>query len=193
MNIHNVQFLKSAVHLDQRPLPKMPEVAVVGRSNVGKSSLINALFNRRNLAKISSTPGKTRLINYFSVDDQLYFVDLPGYGFARLSEEEKNKWQKNIESYLKNNNFLKLVFLLIDPRHDLMKNDRIMIDWLNFYQIPFIFVLTKSDKISNNLFRSFNSKIRTEFPDQKFIRFSARKKTGRDEIIEILEDIVNSN
>ena len=101
--------------------------------------------------------------------------------------------QKNIESYLKNNNFLKLVFLLIDPRHDLMKNDRIMIDWLNFYQIPFIFVLTKSDKISNNLFRSFNSKIRAGFPDQKFIRFSARKNTGRDEIIEILEDIVNSN
>ncbi len=193
MNIHNVQFLKSAVHLDQRPLPKMAEVAVVGRSNVGKSSLINALFNRRNLAKISSTPGKTRLINYFSVDDQLYFVDLPGYGFARLSAEDKNKWQKNIESYLKNNNFLKLVFLLIDPRHDLMKNDRIMIDWLNFYQIPFIFVLTKSDKISNNLFSIFNSKIRAEFPDKKFIRFSARKKTGRAEIIEILEDIVSSN
>ena len=94
MNIHNVQFLKSAVHLDQRPLPKMPEVAVVGRSNVGKSSLINALFNRRNLAKISSTPGKTRLINYFSVDDELYFVDLPGYGFARLSEKDKNKCRK---------------------------------------------------------------------------------------------------
>ncbi len=193
MNIHNVQFLKSAIHLDQRPIPRKPEVAVVGRSNVGKSSLINALFNRRNLAKISSTPGKTRLINYFLVDDLLYFVDLPGYGFARLSKEDKNKWQENLEFYLKNNNSLKLVFLLIDPRHDLMKNDRMMIDWLNFYHIPYIFVLTKSDKISNNQFRSFNTKIRDEFPGQIFIRFSARKKTGRDEIIKILEDIVNSN
>ena len=189
MNIHNVHFLKSVTHLDQRPLPLQPEVAVIGRSNVGKSSLINTLFNRKNLAKISSTPGKTRLINYFSVDDQLYFVDLPGYGYAKLSKKMRSGWQRDLESYLKNNLELKLVFLLLDSRHEIMENDRLMIDWLQHFQIPYILVLTKSDKISNNHYQIINSKLRNKYPNQDILRFSSINKTGREDILKIIKQI----
>jgi GTP-binding protein len=189
MNIHNVHFLKSVTHLDQRPLPLQPEVAVIGRSNVGKSSLINTLFNRKNLAKISSTPGKTRLINYFSVDDQLYFVDLPGYGYAKISKKMRSGWQRDLESYLKNNLELKLVFLLLDSRREIMENDRLMIDWLQYFQIPYILVLTKSDKISNNHYQIINSKLRNKYPNQDILRFSSINKTGREDILKIIKQI----
>jgi GTP-binding protein len=191
MNIHNVHFLKSVTHLGQRPSPSRPEIAVIGRSNVGKSSLINALFNRKNLAKISSTPGKTRLINYFSIDDQLYFVDLPGYGFAKLPKRLRQEWQNSIEGYLKDNQLLKLVFLLLDSRHEIMENDRLMINWLDYYEVPFMLVLTKTDKISNNQYRTINSKIGNEYPDRKILRFSSKNKTGREEILRILENLIN--
>ena len=189
MNIHNVHFLKSVTQLDQRPLPLKPEVAVIGRSNVGKSSLINTLFNRKNLAKISSTPGKTRLINYFSVDEFLYFVDLPGYGYAKLSKSMRRGWQKDIETYLKNNIELKLVFLLLDSRREIMENDRLMIDWLQHYQISYNLVLTKSDKISNNKYQTVVSKLRNEYPNHDILRFSSKNKTGRDDILKILKQI----
>ena len=192
MNIQNVKFLKSIVELNQRPVPLKPEIAVVGRSNVGKSSLINTLFNRKNLAKISSTPGKTRLINYFLVDDQLYFVDLPGYGYARTSRKEQNRWKQNIETYLKNNQSLKLVFLLLDVRHSLLSNDRLMVEWLHFYKIPFHLILTKSDKVSNNQFQKIRTNLSREFRDQGVVRFSARNRAGREDIIKILEGVIES-
>ena len=190
MNIHNVNFLKSVTHLDQRPTPPKPEIAVIGRSNVGKSSLINTLFNRKKLAKISSTPGKTRLINYFSIDNQMYFVDLPGYGYAKLSKKIRSGWQQFIEAYLKNNQELKLVLLLLDSRHEIMDNDRRMIDWLQHYQISYIMVLTKSDRISNNLYRARNLKLSKEYPNQDILRFSSKNKTGREDILHILEQLV---
>ena len=193
MNIQNVQFLKSATDIDQRPLPLKPEVAVVGRSNVGKSTLINILFNRKNLARTSSIPGKTRLINYFIVDDQLYFVDLPGYGFAKISKKDKNSWQKGIESYLRNNISLKLVLLLIDSRHKMMRNDRMMIDWLKFYKIPFVLILTKCDKVSNNQIHVTSSKLKNEFPDQNIVKFSARTRMGREDIIHLLQQLAETN
>lgn len=189
MNIHKVQFIKSATHIDQKPDPGLPEVAVVGRSNVGKSSLINVLFNRKNLAKISSTPGKTRLLNYFQIDEHIYFVDLPGYGYAKLSKTERDKWQKSIESYLKNNDYLKLILLLIDIRHGILPIDQIMIEWLNYYNIPFAIILTKSDKISKNQVRSIKLKIKNQFSDISICTFSALKKTGREEIFAIIENI----
>jgi GTP-binding protein len=189
MNIHNVNFLKSVTQLDQRPTPPKPEIAVIGRSNVGKSSLINTLFNRKNLAKISSTPGKTRLINYFSIDNLLYFVDLPGYGYAKLSKRMRSGWQKDIEDYLKNNQELKLVFLLLDSRHEIMDNDRMMIDWLQHYRISYIMVLTKSDKISNNQYRARSLKLSKEYPNQEILRFSSKNKTGREDILHILEKL----
>jgi GTP-binding protein len=184
-----VHFLKSVTQIDQRPRPPKPEIAVIGRSNVGKSSLINTLFNRKNLAKISSTPGKTRLINYFSIDNQLYFVDLPGYGYAKLSKEMRSGWQEGIESYLKDNLELKLVFLLLDSRHEIMENDKIMIDWLRYYQISYILVLTKSDKISNNQYRVINSKLTKAYPNHEILRFSSKTKMGREEILNILENV----
>ncbi len=187
MNIQNVQFIKSAANIGQKPSPSLPEVAVAGRSNVGKSSLINVLFNRKKLAKISSTPGKTRLINYFLVDERIYFVDLPGYGYAKLSKHEREKWQKNIESYLRENKNLELVLLLIDMRHGLLPIDRVMIDWLNFYKISFVIILTKSDKLSKNHVGAVKSKINNELPNIDIYAFSALKKTGRENIITLLE------
>ncbi len=187
MNIHNVRFEKSITRLDQKPNQSLPEIAVIGRSNVGKSSLINTLFNRKNLAKISSTPGKTRLINYFSVDNTLYFVDLPGYGYAKLSKKMRQDWQRDIENYLKNNHFLKLVFLLLDSRHAIMENDRMMIDWLEFFDVPFVFVLTKSDKISNNQYRETSTKLHNNYPDREILKFSSKNRTGREELLQILE------
>ena len=192
MNIHHVQFIKSAAHIGQKPEPDRPEVAVVGRSNVGKSSLINALFNRKKLAKTSATPGKTRLLNYFLVDDCLYFVDLPGYGYARLSKKEKADWQKNIESYLQDNSNLKQVFLLIDARHQLLSSDQAMITWLEHYHIPFTIVLTKCDKLSRNQLNNKLKKLKEVLPAQDIISFSAVKRTGREKIIERLEKIGSS-
>jgi GTP-binding protein len=190
MNIHNVHFIKSVTQLDQRPTPIMPEIAVIGRSNVGKSSLINTLFNRKNLAKISSTPGKTRLINYFSIDDKLYFVDLPGYGYAKLSKIMRQGWQRDIENYLKNNRELQLVLLLLDSRHEIMENDKLMIDWLNYYRVSFMLILTKSDKISNNQYRKINNKLGKDYPSQEILKFSSKNKTGREDILRILENMI---
>ena len=192
MNIHNVHFLKSVTKLDQRPTPARPEIAIIGRSNVGKSSLINTLFNRKNLAKISSTPGKTRLINYFSVDDQLYFVDLPGYGYAKLSKKMRQGWQRDIEHYLKNNQSLKLVLLLLDSRHEIMENDRLMIDWLNYYKVSFLLVLTKSDKISNNHYLTMCTKLKNDYPGREILRFSSKNRKGREDILQILEEMIDS-
>jgi GTP-binding protein len=189
MNFHNVHFLKSVAQIDQKPRPSMPEIAVIGRSNVGKSSLINTIFNRKNVAKVSSTPGKTRLINYFSIDNRLYFVDLPGYGYAKLAKQRRGEWQTVIESYLKNNPDLKIVLLLIDSRHDIMDSDKIMIDWLNHYKIPYILILTKSDKISNNRYHTMRNNLRKKYPDQVILRFSSKNRNGKDDILKILEQI----
>jgi len=189
MNIHNVLFIKSASHKGQKPEPDRPEVAVVGRSNVGKSSLINAIFNRKKLAKTSATPGKTRFLNYFLIDESIYFVDLPGYGYARLSKKEKANWQKSLESYLKDNIYLKLVFLLIDARHTLLSSDAAMIDWLEHYQIPYIIILTKSDKLSRQKLDTTLKKLKGSYPARDIISFSAVNKTGRQEIIAQVERI----
>lgn len=150
MNWQNSHFLKSITDISDKPNSDKDEIAVIGRSNVGKSSLINALVSRKNLARVSRTPGKTQLINYYSIDDIFFLVDLPGYGFAKVSRQNKVNWKLSIERYLKDNRYIRCILLLIDCRHSLMDSDRQMIDWLKFYRIPFIIVLTKSDKLSNN-------------------------------------------
>jgi GTP-binding protein len=150
MQIQSAVFVKSTNKLRQRPLPELPELAFIGRSNVGKSSLINALLQRQKLAKTSSRPGKTQLINYFLVNDSFYCVDLPGYGYAKVPLSEKEKWREFIEDYLRNSPALRCVVLLADARHGLKKSDLQMLEWLRFYERPFLLVYTKIDKLSRS-------------------------------------------
>ncbi len=186
INISNVHFLKSITHIKDKPKPVLPEIAVIGRSNVGKSSLINTLFNQKKLAKISSQPGKTRLINYFDVDERYYFVDLPGYGFAKVSKNERDKWKQFIERYLINNRELLMVLLLIDSRRGIMSIDEMMLEWLNYYRIKFIIVLTKIDKISQNELVKVNNKVARQFGENMIINYSSKSKKGRIELFNLL-------
>ncbi len=145
--IKQVKFIKSAVKPKDYPPPTKPEVAVVGRSNVGKSSLINAIFKRA-IAKVSSKPGKTRLINFFSLDDKIYFVDLPGYGYASVSKAERQKWKDMIEAYFLNRENLNFVIMLVDSRYEPTKLDILTKEWLESLDIPYVIAATKVDKLN---------------------------------------------
>ncbi|RMA93035.1 ribosome biogenesis GTP-binding protein YihA/YsxC [Hydrogenothermus marinus] len=149
MKIKKVEFIKSAVKPEDYPPPDKPEVAIVGRSNVGKSSLINSLLNKK-IAKVSATPGKTRLINFFKINDNFYFVDLPGYGYASVSKAERKKWQKMMDLYFQTRENLKLVILLVDSRHKPTNLDFIMKEYLEALEIPYIVVGTKLDKLNQS-------------------------------------------
>ena len=170
-----------------------PEVAFAGKSNVGKSSLINALMNRKSLARTSAQPGKTQTINYYNINDAVYFVDLPGYGYAKASEEVKAKWGKMIEDYLHKSKQLKAVFLLIDIRHAPSENDRIMYDWIVNQGYHPIIIATKLDKINRSQIQKQVKLIKTTLkvePDTVLIPFSAETKQGREEIYEIIDGII---
>jgi len=190
--ISNVRFLKSLINISDKPDIRLPELAVVGRSNVGKSSLINSLFNQKKLAKISSTPGKTRLINYFDVANKYYFVDLPGYGFARVSKQDSEKWRKMIENYLKDNSDLRLVLLLIDARRGIMEIDNTMMEWLEYLKIKYKIILTKVDKISKNELTQTKNQVIKQLRDTDIIAYSSKVKTGRNELIKLLNYTMNS-
>ncbi len=148
VKITSAEFIKSAVKPDQYPKTGLPEVAFAGRSNVGKSSLINTLLGRKKLAQTSATPGKTRLVNFFSVNGRLCFVDLPGYGYARVSRAERESWGPMVETYLRESARLCLVISILDVRHDPTDQDRGLIEWLRHYGRRHLIVLTKSDKLS---------------------------------------------
>ncbi len=156
--------------------PVYPEIAFIGRSNVGKSSLINTVLSKKNLARVSSTPGKTRGINYYLVDRKYFFVDLPGYGFAKFSKTERLKWQNLIESYLTQSKNLRIICLLIDSRHDLMEIDLQMARWLQYHERPFFIALTKTDKISKNDLNKAIKKYKEYFPDHHVFPFSIKDK-----------------
>lgn len=147
--IKKVEFVKSAVNPKDYPPADRPEIAIVGRSNVGKSSLINAILNRK-IAKVSATPGKTRLINFFNVNDKFYFVDLPGYGYASVSKKERQHWQKMMDKYFTTRDTLKLVIQLVDSRHKPTNLDFIMKEYLETLEIPYIIVGTKMDKLNQS-------------------------------------------
>ena len=189
MRIPKVRFVKSVADIRDIPAIQLPEIAVVGRSNVGKSSMINSLFNQRHLAKTSSTPGKTRLINYFLVDDTFYLVDLPGYGYTKISKNITRTWEKLITGYLVNNPNLKWVFLLIDSRHDLMNLDRQMINWLTEIGIPFVAVLTKCDKISKNRLSVRIKQIESELVVISILPYSAKSHQGREKVHEMFTNL----
>lgn len=152
--IKEVQFVKSSANAKQCPDSELPEYAFVGRSNVGKSSLINALTNKRKLAKTSSTPGKTQLINHFIIDEQWYLVDLPGYGFAKVSKKKRSGFDYLIKDYLLNRSNMVCLFLLIDSRHDPLKADMEFLQWLGEHGVPFAICFTKADKLTKNKLES---------------------------------------
>lgn len=172
------------------PDNQFPEIAFAGKSNVGKSSLINALMNRKSYARTSSTPGKTQTINFYNINEELYLVDLPGYGYAKVSEQEKMKWGQLIERYLHGSKRLKAVFLLIDIRHDPSANDRMMYHWIVEMGFNPIIIATKLDKIKRSQVQKQLKAVKQGLdlvPGTVVIPFSAETKQGRDEIWELVE------
>ena len=172
-----------------------PEIAFAGKSNVGKSSLINALMNRKSYARISATPGKTQTINFYDINDVMYLVDLPGYGYAKVSEKEKEQWGRLIERYLHSSARLKAVFLLIDIRHEPSANDKMMYRWIVDQGYEPVIIATKLDKIKRSQIQKHIKMIREGLslvPGTKVIPFSSSTKQGREEIWELIETRISS-
>jgi GTP-binding protein len=182
MNINAARFCVSAHTLDDLPKGNQPEIAFLGRSNVGKSSLINSLLKRRNLAHTSGTPGRTRAINFYLVNERFYFVDLPGYGYARVPETMRRGWGELIEGYLARRRQLALSLVIVDARHEPTPLDRQLRDWLQSYQLPFLVVLTKSDKLSSAERKRSLDLARRHFANAEVIAYSAVTHLGRDEV-----------
>ena len=194
MNYHNVSFLASYGLKAQLPPSKRPEIAFAGRSNVGKSSLINRLLGRKAIARVSATPGKTATINFFDLDHQLHLVDLPGYGYARVGHQEKLRWAELIEGYLNDDRDLALVVQLIDMRHPPTRLDLDMIDFLIQRELPFIIILTKADKLNKTEYQQRLEAIRDEIPQSDqivIIPFSAETGQGVDELRGVLQELAD--
>ena len=190
MKITNVEFVTSAVRRSQYPNDKKAEFLLVGRSNVGKSSFINTLVNRKNLARISSIPGKTQTLNFYLINESFYLVDVPGYGFAKVSKGLKNKFGLIIEDYLKERDNLKMVFMLIDFRHKPTNDDVMMYDYLKYYNIPVTIIATKSDKVSKNSYDKNKRIIKDTLKlveRDNLILFSTVTKEGKQDIYGTIE------
>ena len=186
VKIKTVEFIKSAAKLNQTPKEPIPHIAFAGRSNVGKSSLLNAIFGRKKMAMVSSTPGKTRLLNFFLVNEKAYFVDLPGYGYAKVSKQMKDDWGRLIEEYLLNTQNLRCVVVLTDIRHDVQKMDQQLVEWLAQNNIPHIIVGTKSDKMTRNKLNAQitkNSNVLASNKEGGLLSFSSVTKAGKHELL----------
>lgn len=193
MKVNNVSLDAVAVKAEQYPKDGKAEIAFAGKSNVGKSSLINSMVYRKAIARTSQNPGKTRTINFYNVEDMLYFVDLPGYGYAKAPKTEIVKWGKMIENYLLKRQELKAIILLIDIRHEPGENDRLMYEWLKHYGYRIIIAATKSDKLKRSQLQKHISMLRKSLGlnnEDVLIPFSSETKDGRDELWEIIEEIV---
>ncbi len=193
MVIKTAKYLISSPDFEKCPKPDMPEYAFIGRSNVGKSSLINMLCNNEKLAKTSSAPGKTQMINHFTINYEWYLVDLPGYGFAKVSQTSRRRWEQMIENYLRKRENLTMIFVLIDARHKPQKIDLDFLNQLDKWEIPFALVFTKSDKetqtvVAKNVKLFLDTMRKTwQFLPQHFVT-SAAKKTGKDKILALIEE-----
>lgn len=193
MDFIDCKMLVAAVKYEQYPLGDLPEIALAGRSNVGKSSLVNTLVNRKNIARTSSSPGKTATINFYEVEKKYRFVDLPGYGYAKVSKEEKKKWGGMIENYLSKRENLKGVFLLVDARHKPSQEDKMMFEWIKTFGYEPIVIATKLDKLKKsetekNLTEIYNF-LELDY-DSVLIPFSAEKRTGREDVLEAVDMII---
>jgi GTP-binding protein len=196
LKVLSAEFVLSAKEPVHYPLPVLPEIAFTGRSNVGKSSLINTLLKRKGLARTSNTPGRTQEINFFTINDRLAFIDLPGYGYAKVPEAIRKHWGPMIETYLSQRETLRLVVLILDIRRDPAEEERQLIGWLEFYRLPFLVVLTKIDKVSRNELGRRQQRIgealglSTATP---LISFSAKTGVGRDLLWREIEKVLASD
>jgi len=189
LKIKTAEFIISAVSPKQYPAGDLPEIALAGRSNVGKSSFINRMVNRKSLARTSQKPGKTQTLNYYLINDAFYFVDVPGYGFAQVSKSERASWGKMIETYLLERKQLKCVIQIVDIRHEPTADDRMMMDFLKYYQLPTIVIATKADKISRGKWNKHLKQIRDGLQLEKgtpLIPFSAKTGEGKEEAWQVI-------
>jgi GTP-binding protein len=196
MKISTVDFVVGVANLKQLPKTNLPEINFIGRSNVGKSSLLNKLCNRKNIARVSATPGKTRELNYYLINEEFYFVDLPGYGYAKVPEQIKTGWRKLVEEYISTRKNIKLVFELMDSRHDPTYLDQLMVNWLEYYEINYAIVLTKADKISSNkmerqIYRTSKIVSNDELC-KDYVPFSAITAEGKDTVVKLITESLNS-
>lgn len=190
MQVHNVELTISAVSPAQYPDTGYPEIALSGRSNVGKSSLINTLINRRGMARTSSQPGKTQTLNFYNIESELYFVDVPGYGYAKVSKKDREKWGQMIERYFSDRSELRGVISLVDGRHEPTELDCQMIDFLHYYNLPVLVCATKMDKIPRGKWNRTESQIRRKLalnPRDEIVLFSSVTKAGREEVWKWIE------
>lgn len=195
LNYNKAEFTAAYGKFSQIPVSERIEIAFAGHSNVGKSTLINKLFNRKNLARVSSVPGKTATINFYGLEN-LFFVDLPGYGYAKVAKSEKERWSDLIEGYLGSDRDIRLVFMLVDMRHPPTKEDVQMIDYLIDTEMPFVLVLTKADKLNKTEREKRMEAFRSEIPcfeDIHSIPFSSQTFEGVEELRQIVEDIADDN
>ncbi len=191
MKINTVELTKITTNKNQYPKDTKPEFLLLGRSNVGKSSFINTIVNRKNYAKTSSTPGKTKTLNFYLINDEFYLVDAPGYGFAKVSEKEKIRFGKMIEEYINSRKNFKAVFLLIDFRHLPTEDDKLMYDYLKYYNLDVILVATKKDKVKRSDYIKNEKEIKTKLnltKDDILISFSSKTNEGRSEILSIIKN-----
>jgi GTP-binding protein len=193
MIIKSVEFIKSAVKPADYPPAILPEVVFAGRSNVGKSSLINALVNRKRLARTSSTPGRTQLINFFNINENLVFVDIPGYGYAKVPKKVRDQWAPMIETYLSTRETLKGLILIMDIRRNPGPMESNFVAWLAYHHVPIILVLTKADKLSRSKQADQQRLAAKVFPDAgaDIILFSAKTRMGRNRVWKAIDTIVN--
>ncbi|GAA4842250.1 ribosome biogenesis GTP-binding protein YihA/YsxC [Paenibacillus vulneris] len=195
MKVNQAEFIISAVGPNQYPADALPEIALAGRSNVGKSSLINRMIQRKNLARTSSKPGKTQQLNYYKINQDLFFVDLPGYGYAQVSKSKREIWGKFIEIYLLHREFLKLVLLVIDLRHPPSKDDQAMYAWLKHNGVPLCVVTTKADKISKGQWQKHVKIVKETLQMDKndpFVLFSSELGIGKDELWGVIESKIRN-